>query len=401
MRPAALAAIRIVTRTVLEWRPMFAPRILLASFLAAANLFAQQTSAPAPAAASAQEAPPSPGPQATISVQTTLVEVPALVKTKDGEQVFALTADDFLLTDDGVPQHLSIEPDTDSRPLALAIVVETGGLGASHLADYRRLDPILDALIGNVEHRVAVISFDSIPHLAQPFSPETSYAAQRLALLKAGDPGAAILDAVAFAVGQLRTQPDNYRRAILLLSETVDQGSNTSRDEALRLISDTNTTMYSFGFSSTRAAVGHEASKFSQPDHPGPAHGCFSREGADTEYDGHYSKQVLDCLSILAPPIRLATMAFLTARNSLRTNTAESVAQLTGGEFHHFKSAKDLQAGLIATSNDVPNFYVLSFHPTSPTPGLHVLHLKLKDRPQLSLHARSEYWIDETTPAKQ
>src|SRR2546429_905343 len=36
---------------------------------------------------------------------------------------------------------------------------------------------------------------------------------------------AAILDAVAFAVVQLREQPTRYRRAILLLTETIDRKS--------------------------------------------------------------------------------------------------------------------------------------------------------------------------------
>jgi hypothetical protein len=198
-------------------------------------------------------------------------------------------------------------------------------------------------------------------------------------------------------VEQLRAQPARYRRAILLLSETIDQGSNTTISDALRLISDTNTTMYSFGFSSTHSAVKHEASKWNRPGEPGPTHGCFSRDGADTEYEGHYSKQVLDCLSDLAPPLRLATMAFVSSRNALRTNTAASIAQLTGGEFFHFHNEKDLKAGLVAISSDVPNYYVLSFHPTSLTPGFHALHLEIKDRPQLELKSRSEYWIDNDT----
>jgi hypothetical protein len=112
---------------------------------------------------------------------------------------------------------------------------------------------------------------------------------------------------------------------------------------------------------------------------------------------GHYSKQVLDCVSQLAPPLRLATMTFLTARNALRTKTAESIAQLTGGEFFHFHDAKDLKAGLIAVSNDVPNYYVASFRPTSPTPGLHALRVETKGRPQLVLNSRREYWIDDGT----
>jgi VWFA-related protein len=188
--------------------------------------------------------------QPTLTVRSTLVQVPALVKTKGGQVIFGLTAADFLLTDDGVPQDLTLDQDTDSQPLALATVVETGGAGARHLIDYRQLDAILDALVGGVEHRVAVIAFDSTPHLLRPFAPDTAGASLQLASLREGDPGGAILDAVAFAVEQLRVQPTRYRRAILLLSETVDQGSKTTLSEALRLISDTNTTMYSFGFSS-------------------------------------------------------------------------------------------------------------------------------------------------------
>jgi VWFA-related protein len=323
--------------------------------------------------------------QTVLTVRSTLVQVPALVKTKGGRVMLKLTADDFSLTDNGVPQALKLDQGTDLEPLALAIVVETGGAGANHLVDYQQLDAILDALVGGVEHRVAVIGFDSKPHLLRPFEPGTAHASQQLASLREGDSGGAILDGVAFAVAQSRAQPTRFRRAILLLSETIDHGSKTTLSEALRLISDTNKTMYSFGFSSTRAAVSHEASKYGnkasatgsgvelESSEQGPAHGCFSRVGADAEYQGHYSRQVLDCISQLAPPLRLATMAFLVARNALRTNTAEAISQLTGGEFFHFHEDKDLKAGLIAVSNDVPNYYVLSFRPNPLVPGLHAL----------------------------
>lgn len=333
--------------------------------------------------------------QPTITVRSNLVMVPVFVNTEKGQPVFDLAVDDFRLTDNGVPQLLALEKDTDSEPLALAIVVETGGAGATHLTDYQTLDSVLDMLIGDVEHIVTVVGFDSTPHLIVPFTQEMQDASKGLASLSPGDNDAATLDAVAFAVGTLRGQPTRYRRAIVLFSETIDQGSKTSLNEALRLVSDTNTTIYSFGFSSTRSAISHEASKLSGKD-PGPAHGCFSRVGADSEYDGHYGKQVLDCISRLAPPLRLASMSFLAARNGLRTNSAQSLAQLTGGEFHKFQDAKDLKSGLIALSNDIPNYYVLSFHPANPTPGLHALHVSTKEHSQFAMKFRREYWVDDT-----
>jgi len=347
--------------------------------------------------ARAQQADPN---QPTLTVRSNVVLVPALVKTKQGAVFFGLTGGDFLITDNGIPQQLTLDSDTDSEPLALAICVEVGGAGASHIEDYAHLGAILDALIGGVEHRVAVIGFDSTAHLLLPFTPETGKASVKLSSLKKGDGGAAILDGVAFAVAQLRSQPTAFRRAILLFSETIDQGSSTSLGEALRLTSDTNTVLYSFAFSSTRAALAHKAPGFqafgyNHPNEPGPPHGCFSREGADAEYDGHYSRQVFDCLALLAPPLRLAQMAYLTARNGLRTNTAASLAQLTGGEFFRYSKANDIRQGLIALSHDMLQYYVLSFRPTPPTPGPHALHLEIKDHPQLTLKSRTEYWIDD------
>jgi VWFA-related protein len=346
----------------------------------------------------AQQSEPTP---TTLTARTTLVLVPALVKTKQGSVVFNLTAQDFSVTDNGVPQQLTLDTESDSEPLALAICVETGGAGAHHIDEYEHLDAILDALVGGVEHRVAVVGFDSTPHLVLPFTPVTGEAAQKLSSLNAGDSGAAILDGVAFAIAQLRTQPPRFRRAILLIGETIDQGSTTSLGEALRLISDTNTTLYSFGFSSTKAALaknapGLQIGGYNHPNEPGPPHGCFSRDRADAEYDGHYSRQVFDCLSLLAPPLRLAQMAYLTARNGLRINTSATLAQLTGGEFARFSNAKDLRAGLIAVSHDTLNYYVLSFRPTASTAGPHALHVEIRDRPQLVLKSRTEYWVDET-----
>ena len=51
------------------------------------------------------------------------------------------------------------------------------------------------------------------------------------------------------------------RRAILLLSETIDHGSRVKMDEVLRAISDTNTAIYSLGFSSPKSDARHYASE--------------------------------------------------------------------------------------------------------------------------------------------
>ncbi|HEY4357352.1 MAG TPA: VWA domain-containing protein [Acidobacteriaceae bacterium] len=352
-------------------------------------------------AAAAQDAASPESQTPSITVSSTLVLVPALVKTRQGELVHSLTVDDFVLTDDGIPQKLRLEPDTDAQPLALAVVVQTGGPAKARLPDYRGLDAVLDAVIGNVPHRVALVSFDGTPHLEQGFTSNTTAITDSLNELEAGDDGAAILDSLAFATGMLRKQPTTYRRAVLLVSETVDNGSKTGFEEALRAVEDTNTSIYTFGFSSTKAAVKHEASKFNSRE-PGPKNGCMSHDpDADPDAHGNRAVQALDCLSMLAPPLRLARMAFLMATNDLKRNVPESVARLTGGEYFGFKDARSLSRELAMISNDVPNHYVLSFQPKTPHTGLHSLELRLRDRPELDLKARSAYWVDGDTPGKQ
>lgn len=340
-----------------------------------------------------------------LTVRSNLVLVPALVKTKAGEVVFSLTANDFTLTDNGVAQTLQLEIDIDSLPFALAVIVQIGGQGASHLRDYRALGAVLDAVIGDVPHRIAVISFDSKPRLEQDFTTDTDEAAKMIATLHEGDPGAAILDALTFGINLLRKQPPAYRRAVLLISETVDSGSQTSFEDALRAIADTNTSFYSFGFSSTKEAVKHEASKLPgggpYSKEPYPAGGCMSRDPhADPAAHGKRSVQALDCASDLLPPLRLARIAFLTARRGFQRNVPKSVAQLAGGEYFPFKDATTLKRHLITISSEVPNYYVLSFSPQAPQPGVHGLELRLKNKPELQLRARKAYWVDAAPPSQ-
>lgn len=340
----------------------------------------------------------------TLSVHSTLVLVPALVKTKSGQLVYTLKANDFVLTDDGAEQKLSLEDDSGNQPLALVVLVETGSDGAQHLQDYRDLAPMLDNMLGGIEHKVAVVEFDSEPYVLQNFTRNIDGAAGVLADLDPGDQKGAIFDGLSFAVDMLRKQPTTYRRAILLLSETIDHGSHTSLDDALKAISDTNTAIYSIGFASTKAEIKHEASKFGSNE-PGPPHGCFSKDPNQdpATYEGR-ATQNFDCLAELAPPLRLIKMAVIAATNAIRTNASENVAKFTGGEHFKYKDAKTLQRDLFTISNHIPNRYVLSFHPQSPHPGLHTVTLQLKNYSDLVVQARSSYWVDEdatvtTTPA--
>lgn len=340
--------------------------------------------------------------------------VPTLVRDKSGAVIYTLKASDFHLTDDGVEQPLHLEEDTGGEPLALVVLIESGGDGAGKLDEYSRLPLLVDNFVGAVPRRIAVVSFDKTPTVEQDFTSNDRAVDRAIRQIEAGDEHYnATLDALQFSVNMLRKQPLNYRRAILYVGETLDHGSSTTLSEAVRAVSDTNTAIYALAFNSTRAASKKEAAKTlgsggiplistPGPVPAGPNKGCFSRDPNDPNVDMEQSRasQYFDCLSLLAPPLRLAKVAFLAAVAALEKNVPETVARLTGGEYYAFHNQKGLEQELETLANHVPNRYVLSFQPHAPHPGPHWLELKLPDYPQLHISARETYWAEAAETAK-
>jgi VWFA-related protein len=304
-----------------------------------------------------------PGEQGSIfTSQTTDVLVPTLVRDASGKIVYTLQAADFALTDDGVPQKLTLQHETGNEPLALVIVIEVGGAGARQFQKNERLvpplAPMLPSIVGSVYHHVAVVTFDSRPKLIQSFTSDLDEAEETLRDLSAGcsrqnhyinctapnpvhdkpmgDNGAAILDTLEFAVDMLRAEPIGYRRAILLVSETADRGSETTVELAVRAITDTNTTIYAIGFSTAKSEAVHYMHRqlpmgsggwqlFENP-RPNPPHGCMGKD-PNPEPDDPTSNwsQFYDCVAQLVPPLTFAKMAAIATADSLLKNVPATV----------------------------------------------------------------------------
>ena len=186
---------------------------------------------------------------ATLRSNSTLILVPTLVRDADGNLAYSLTANDFLVTDDGVPQHVALE-ETEEQPLAFVVLMQTGGSAKKEFAAYRHLDTMLRELAEANPSRIAVVDFDSQPHLITPFSADLDALPPELTD-PPDDPeadGAAIFDGVAFALDLLKKQPAGMRRAILLISQPQDVGSQTKREDLIREMGETNTAIYSLTF---------------------------------------------------------------------------------------------------------------------------------------------------------
>jgi len=331
----------------------------LAVLLAGASLAAAQT----------------PVPPTTLHSSSTLVYVPALVKTPERENVYSLQADDFGLSDNGLPQQVTLESDeaARARPLALVVLLQIGGAAHQQYATYAHLDTMLAAVVHGTPNKVAVVEFDSEPEWDSPFISDPDHWGDEIDNPHWGNGGAAIFDALAYALHLLNQQPPDTRRAILLISQQHDVGSKTKVQDIIRDVGESNTAVYSLTFSVEKSVLKQAFTFHSAPPANEPL------QVGEQSYVQYFQ---------LSPLLDLAIGA-------MHKNLAAEVAGLSGGEPYGFSNKVEFDRALSTLSNDVRNGYLLSFRPTAPDPGLHTLKVAVPDHPDYLVSARSSYWASD------
>jgi len=318
--------------------------------------------------------------QTTLHTTTTLVVVPTVVQTQGKELVFSLTADDFVLTDNGVLQKVTLEEEA-KRPLSLVVLIQTGGDARGQFPSYANLDTMLCSLLGKAPNEVSVVNFDSRPEAASPFTSNVAEWQDAIDHPDEGDRGAAIFDGLAYGLELLQKRPAGNRRAILLISQEHDVGSKTSLKQIVRDVGETNTAIYSMTFSAEKTAAREAFSNphMNPPITLGAPKNLQNIPNAGGQYDAYFN---------LSAPLALVLGA-------MRKNTAAEVASLSGGEWSSFDNRRDLAQDLGVLTNHLRNSYVLSFTPTSSEPGLHTIQVRVAHHPELEVSARNNYWAAE------
>jgi VWFA-related protein len=324
--------------------------------------------------------------QTTLHTTTTLVVVPTLVQTQGQELVYSLRADDFVLTDNGVPQKVALEEETQ-RPLSLVVLMQTGGDARGQFPSFANLDTMLGSLLGKAPNEVSIVNFDSRPEAASPFTSNIAEWRDAIDHPDEGDHGAAIFDGLAYALELLQKRPAGNRRAILLISQEHDVGSKTPLKEIVRDVGETNTAIYSVTFSAEKTAA---RQAFKDPAHLNPPISLFPSDGGIKPYNDP-ARPVAGFK--LDAPLALIFGA-------MKKNTSAEVAALSGGEWSSFDNRGELAQDLGILTNHLRNGYVLTFAPTSSEPGLHTITVRIAHHPELTVLARSNYWASEPTSEK-
>ncbi len=302
-------------------------------------------------------------PETTIRVQTSEVLVPTLVQMPSGEIVYGLGPADFELMDNGVPQKLHVDDDLDSEPVSVVVAVEKGRMAALEFDKINRLAPLIDLFLGDGSSEAAFVSFDSKPQLVVPFTRDADRLGREFKRIEPGDGGAAILDTVGYSVKLLEDRPKDYRRVLLLISETRDHGSHDV--DARRLVEQigtSNTLVLSVTFSPSKALLLHDLT--------------HNNENAGPDF--------------LAP--------LLMAVQAVRKNVAREIALMSGGEYAPFTTERGFEDRVQEVAKHARNRYLLSFRPSDNTPGLHVLDVRLTRNLGARVVARASYWALDKQP---
>jgi VWFA-related protein len=323
----------------------------------------------------AQTEPPKP--PSTLTVTSTLVVVPTLVRAPDGNLLHTLSAQDFKLLDNGIEQSVSIEA-FERQPVAIVVLLQIGRDGSRQFASYAKLPTMLDYLAGSSPRKFALVTFDSQPEEEWSFTSNAAELEDGLCHPETGDHGAALFDAIDHGIEMLQQQPANTRRILVLLSQPQDVGSHTHVQDIVRRLGENNITIYSVTFSPEQTWLKDQFN----PTKPHPAEPPYQMSPN--------LPAVLDTFN-LSRPLGVAMRA-------MQTNAAAEVASLSGGESLQFSDKKSLEQQFTLVANHIPNRYMLTFRPTSTEAGFHTIQVQVQNHPELSISARTGYWSGEMMP---
>lgn len=196
--------------------------------------------------------------EATFSAEVKVVNVLATVRTKSGEFIRNLSQDDFSISENGRPQTVRYFSRETDLPLTLGLMVDTSlsqerVLDAERSASFRFLDQVLRDKVD----QLFIMQFDFAIQVREQLTSSRRKLEETLPLvdtpshkeleLQRGG-GTLLYDAVVEACQDVMKNQSN-RKALILLTDGVDFGSEATVDTAIEAAERADTLIYSILFS--------------------------------------------------------------------------------------------------------------------------------------------------------
>lgn len=310
------------------------------------------------------------------------VIAPVTVTDRDGNFVSGLTPYDFRLFDNGKPQRIT--EDVADHPISLVVVIQANAATEHVIKQVQKIGSVIDGTILGETGEVAVIAFDHRVQKLLPFTSEQGKVGEALKKLKPGSYSSNLNDATMEAVNMLRVRPNTRRRAILLISESRDKGSEMSVREVLTNAEFNDVVIYPVNISHLLTSL-TTAPPPPRPDNrpPGAVHlpaGVVSTPTTESQHaTGNY--------------IPLFVEIFKGAKSIFVPNPLEVYSKYTGGREYSFKSQGALERAVSEIGAELHSQYLLTYLPNNPTEGgFHEITVQIL-KPDLKVRTRTGYWV--------
>src|SRR5437016_14068711 len=250
----------------------YARLVLVGSFLAMAP--------PAQQAQSKKPAEPEDIP--SIKVDVDVVNVLCSVRSKAGGLVSNLGKDDFTLLEDGKPQTIKYFTRETDIPLTIGLLIDISGSQARLIEDERRAAYQFFSQVLRKKDMAFLISFGPECELLQDFtnSPRLLQSALEGLHVESGvgglhpgpvptastTRGTVLYDAVYLAASD-RLQKEVGRKAMVLITDGVDQGSRLKKEAAIEAAQKSDAIIYSIYYVDQAAYFGHMGFGLGASDH--------------------------------------------------------------------------------------------------------------------------------------
>jgi VWFA-related protein len=370
--------------------------LLLAALLAGAGALRAQAPegpmAPRPGQP-VQQVPPNA--QTRLKVQVALVNMPVTVRNAKGDMVNDLDAKDFRITDNGVEQKIS-HFDLGGDPLSLVILIETSSRIDPLLPGMRKTGILFTQTVMGPEGEAAVVGFNDAVDKLQDFTSDGDAIENVVGHLQTGTSGSKLYDAMTVGVDMLSgrmPQPTadrpGRRRVMLVMSETVDVGSEAKLGEVLRKAQLANVTIYSVGLSTTRSELKGKP-RDNQPTPIAPP-GIMTLPAPPGTVQTPAGQDVASASGV--DLLGLAIWAVQHADNKVKDHAMEVACVATGGM--HLSTYKDrtIEKVIDEIGGELHSQYSISYAPSdSDAAGYHEIKVDV-DRKNLKVRTRPGYYV--------
>jgi Ca-activated chloride channel homolog len=174
-----------------------------------------------------------------VRVSTSLITVPAVVMDRNGRYIPNLKKEDFRIYEDGVEQSVAYFASVE-RPFTVALMLDVSGSTQAQLTQIREAaNTFVSRLRSN--DRMMAITFDGQIHVLTEAEDVSTIRQSKLHIPAVTD-GTVLYDAVDFALKRMAQIPG--RKAIVLMTDGVDQSSIASLKSTLNGVGEQDVLIY-------------------------------------------------------------------------------------------------------------------------------------------------------------